>query len=158
MRKHIIALCLVMIMLIPVIVSAQKSSSSDAILGVWFNAEKDAKIEIVKEDGKYFGTVIWLKNPLNAQGKPKTDTENPDAKLRKRPRLGLTVLTGLEYKSGNKYYNGKVYDPKSGKTYSAQAQLANHNLLKLRGFIGISLIGRTSEWTRTTPPEPEPKP
>ena len=67
---------------------------------------------------------------------------------RRRPRLGLVILTDLAHKAGAKYAQGKVYDPKSGKTYSAQAELAGNNKLKLRGFIGVSLIGRTSEWTR----------
>lgn len=149
MKLTIMAICLITLLALPALIIAQKAPASDAILGVWFNAEKDAKIEITKEDGKFFGKVIWLKNPLNEQGKPKTDVENPDAKLKSRPRLGLVVLTDLAYKGSNKYEKGKIYDPKSGKTYSAQAELANNNLLKLRGFIGVSLIGRTSEWTRT---------
>lgn len=149
MKKLIITLGLITLLLMPVLTLAQKAAASDAILGTWFNAEKDAKIEITKENGKFFGKVIWLKNPLDEKGKPKTDKENPDPKLKSRPRLGLVVLTDLVHKDGNKYEKGKIYDPKSGKTYSAQAELANNNLLKLRGFIGVSLIGRTSEWTRT---------
>ncbi len=148
MKNIILTLCLLSIMLIPALAFAQKAAPGDAILGVWFNAEKDAKIEITKVDGKFFGKVIWLKNPNDAKGKPKTDIENPDPKLRTRPRLGLVVLTNLEYDKGINYDGGKIYDPKSGKTYSCQAKLANNNLLKLRGFIGISLIGRTSEWTK----------
>ncbi len=148
MKKLIIALGLVTLVLLPVLAVAQKADKGDAILGVWFNEEKDAKIEVYKEDGKYFGKVIWLKFPNDDKGKPKTDIENPDPKLKNRPRLGLVVLTNLAHKAGAKYEKGKIYDPKSGKTYSAQAELANPNLLKLRGYIGVSLVGRTSEWTR----------
>lgn len=148
MRKLVIALGLITLLLMPVLASAQKAEKGDAILGVWFNEEKDAKIEVYKEDGVYFGKVIWLKTPNDEKGKPKTDIENPEPKLRSRPRLGLVVLTNLGHKAGAKYEKGKIYDPKSGKTYSAQAELAKPNLLKLRGFIGVSLIGRTSEWTR----------
>lgn len=148
MKKLVIVLSLITLLLLPVLANAQKADKGDAILGVWFNEEKDAKIEVYKEDGKYFGKVIWLKTPNDAKGKPKTDIENPDPKLKSRPRLGLIVLTNLDYKAGNKYVKGKIYDPKSGKTYSAQAELANPKLLKLRGYIGVSLVGRTSEWTR----------
>jgi uncharacterized protein (DUF2147 family) len=162
-KRMIILTCLAAMLLIPVLATAQKAAPSDAILGYWFNAEKDAVIEITKVDGKFDGQVIWLKNPLNDKGKPKTDVENPDPKLKSRPRWGLVVLTNLAYKSGSKYEKGKIYDPKSGKTYSCQAELANKNLLKLRGYIGVSLIGRTSEWVRTEKPvkeeiKPTPKP
>jgi uncharacterized protein (DUF2147 family) len=155
MKKLLILSCLAALLLIPAIAFAQKAPAGDGILGYWFNAEKDAVIEVTKENGKFFGKVIWLKNPLDAKGKPKTDIENPDPKLKSRPRLGLVVLTDLAFKSGSKYEKGKIYDPKSGKTYSAQADLANSNLLKLRGFIGVSMIGKTSEWTRTVKPEKE---
>ena len=148
MKSAMIILCLVSMMLIPLLTYAQKALQQDAILGVWFNEEKDAKIEVYKSGDYYFGKVIWLKNPLDANGKPKTDIENPDPKLKVRPRLNLVVLTNLAYKAGVKYEKGKIYDPKSGKTYSCQAELAGNNKLKLRGYIGVSLIGRTSEWTR----------
>ncbi len=144
----LLLICLAALLLAAIPLFAQKIKAEEAILGTWYNAEKDARIEITVKDGIYTGQVIWLKNPLDAKGKPKTDVENPDPKLKSRPRLGLVVLTGLQHKDGNKFDKGKIYDPKSGKTYSAQAELANPNLLKLRGFIGVSLIGRTSEWTR----------
>jgi uncharacterized protein (DUF2147 family) len=153
MRNLIIAICLVSLLYIPVLATAQKAAPGDAILGSWFNAEKDAIIDITRDGKNYTGQVNWLKNPLNDKGKPKTDIENPDPKLKSRPRLGLVILTNLVYKNSNKYEKGKIYDPKSGKTYSAQAELANHNLLKLRGYIGVSLIGRTTEWVRTEKPD-----
>lgn len=154
MKKSVLLFCLAALLLLPVFAFAQKAPAGSAILGTWYNQEKDAKIDVYEENGKYFGKVIWLKNPLDDKGNPKTDVENPDPKLKSRPRLGLVVLTHLAHKQGNKYEKGKIYDPKSGKTYSAQAELENPNLLKLRGFIGVSLIGRTSEWTRV----PETKP
>ncbi len=149
MKNAVILLCLMALALLPALAAAQSAGKADAILGTWFNEEKDAKIEVYKQNGKYFGKVIWLKNPLDAAGNPKTDVENPDPELRKRPRLGLNVLTNLAFKKGVKYEKGKIYDPKSGKTYSCQAELAGNNKLKLRGYIGVSLVGRTSEWTRT---------
>jgi uncharacterized protein (DUF2147 family) len=149
MKSVLITLFLMSILLLPLLAFAQKATQGDAILGTWFNAEKDAKIDVYKVGDKYFGKVIWLKFPNDAKGKPKTDIENPDPKLQSRPRLGLIVLSSLDYKSGMKYEKGKIYDPKSGKTYSCQAELAGNKILKLRGYIGVSLIGRTSEWIRT---------
>lgn len=153
MKNIIIAICLVTLLILPTISFAQKAQPGDSILGTWFNAEKDAKIEVYKvtyknASYKYFGKVTWLKVPNDEKGKPKTDIENPDPKLQSRPRLGLIVLTDLSFKSGNKYEKGKIYDPKNGKTYSCQVELDGNNILKLRGYIGVSMIGRTSEWTR----------
>jgi len=149
MKRLVIAASLLTMLLLPVLATAQKATYGDAILGIWYNAEKDAKIEVYKEDGVYFGKVIWLKHPNDSKGKPKTDIENPDPKLKSRPRLGLVVLTNLAHKEGTKYEKGKIYDPKTGKSYACQADLPNKNQLKLRGFIGVSMFGRTSEWTRT---------
>ena len=51
--------------------------------------------------------------------------------------------------SDKKYTEGKIYDPKSGKTYSGQITQSDTNTLKLRGYIGVSLIGRSTIWTRS---------
>ena len=65
-----------------------------------------------------------------------------------KPVIGLSILTGLQEKGG-KYEGGKIYDPKSGKTYSAKAELANGGKsLKVRGFMGVSVLGRTQTWHR----------
>ena len=65
-----------------------------------------------------------------------------------KPLIGLNVLTGQQEKDG-KYEGGKIYDPKSGKTYSAKAELANGGKsLKVRGFMGVSVLGRTQTWQR----------
>ena len=125
--------------------SVQAQSASD-ITGLWWNAEKTAKIEVYEEGGKYFGKIVHLVEP-NENGKPKTDKENPDAKLKNRKLEGLVILEGLEYDEDNEYEDGEIYDPKSGKTYSANAELKGDKL-DLRGYIGISLIGRTSTWER----------
>ncbi|WP_040664386.1 DUF2147 domain-containing protein [Nafulsella turpanensis] len=123
-----------------------RAQSPDDITGLWWNAEKTAKIEVYKEKGKYFGKIVHLVEP-NENGKPKVDKENPDAKLKNRKLDGLVILEDLEYDEDNEYEDGKIYDPKSGKTYSANAEL-NGDKLDLRGYIGISLIGRTSTWER----------
>lgn len=124
-----------------------KAQSADAITGHWWNAEKTAIVEVYEQGGKYFGKIIELTEP-NENGKPKVDKENPDESLRKRPILGMVILTDLEYDEDGEYEDGEIYDPKSGKTYSCMAELDGSDKLDLRGYIGISLIGRTSTWTR----------
>lgn len=131
------------------------AAGGDDILGLWNNQEKDARIEILTCGEKYCGTIVWMKDPNYPDGStegqpgtPKLDNNNPDRGLRARPRLGLEIVRSFEYAGDNRWTGGKVYDPKNGKTYSGKLTLATPTQLNLRGFIGISLIGRTSVWTR----------
>lgn len=125
------------------------SIQAQNIEGYWLNEEKEGKIEIFKHsDGKYYGKIIWLKEP-NRDGKPKLDINNKDEKLRSEPILGLNILKGFS-KDGDIYNGGTIYDPKNGKTYSCKITPKDNNTLSIRGYIGISLIGRTTTWTRTT--------
>lgn len=123
----------------------------DDVLGYWLNYEKDAQIEIVKKGNKYFGSIVWMKNPTTENGTPKTDKENDDENLRSRKIFGLEILKNFKYdEDDNEWDNGTIYDPKSGSTYKAYLWFEDGNLSKmmLRGYIGFSLIGKTSEWSR----------
>jgi len=131
---------------LPILVNAQKEG--DKLLGLWFNTEKDAKIEIYKCGDKYCGKIVWLKTPNNENGTPKVDKDNPDEKLKKRPIMGLNLLSGFEYAGDGEWEEGEIYDPKEGKTYSCVITFEDAKTLNVRGYVGFSLIGRTVEWTR----------
>lgn len=129
-------------------VVAQKVSADD-VIGTWLNEDEDAHIQVTKTDNKFFGKVIWIKDPIDPEtGQPKLDKENPDESLRSRPRLGLEILTNFVFDGDDRWEDGKIYDPKSGKTYSCYIQFLDKNKLKIRGYIGVSLIGKTTYWTR----------
>lgn len=131
------------------IASIFAQNNSESCLGIWFNAEKTAKIEITKRNNLYFGKIIWLKEPNDKNGKPKTDPLNPDDKLKTRPRLGMEIMWGFKYNTdGTIWEDGHIYDPNSGKTYSAQFTMTNTDIINLRGYVGFSWIGKTSTWTR----------
>ena len=125
------------------------------IVGTWFNQAKDAKIDIFQCGKDFCGKIVWLKEPVylagskeGTPGTPKIDTKNPDASHRKDPVMGMQIVNGLQSASNGQWKNGKIYDPDSGKTYSAKATLVSPDELDLRGFIGVSLLGRTEKWTR----------
>lgn len=120
--------------------------AQDITQGLWFNEEKEAKIRFYEQGGKLYGKIVWLKEP-QANGKDKTDKNNPKPELRSKPIVGLVVLTGFE-KDGKNWKNGDIYDPKSGKTYSSIIKWAGDRQLNIRGFIGVSLIGKTTRFTR----------
>jgi uncharacterized protein (DUF2147 family) len=114
---------------------------------LWYNAEKTSKVQIYKAaDGKFYGRVVWLK-VTEENGKLRTDKNNPDEKKRNVPLMGLVVLRGLEKDGKTEYEDGTIYDPKNGKTYSCKIKYYDDHL-DLRGYVGISLIGRTATWTK----------
>lgn len=128
-----------------------QSNQADDILGIWFNEEKDAKVNIYLEDGKYYGKVIWLEEPIDPDtGKPKLDDENSDEELQKRPIMGMLLMTAFVFDGKGEWEDGEIYDPKSGNNYSCYMKFDSEDVLKVRGFIGISWIGRTTYWARTT--------
>ena len=128
-----------------VILNSQ-AQSENAIVGLWYNTEKTAQIEIVKMGLEFIGKIIWLNNS-NPEGKPATDKQNSDPKLRNRPLMGLVILDGLKYVSGI-WKGGDIYDPNSGKTYSCELKLKSEKVLEVKGYLGFSFVGKTVEWTR----------
>ncbi len=100
-------------------------------------------IEIYEHKGKIYGKIVELLNPKD---KHKTCV-NCSGEDKNKPILGLVVIKGLT-KDGNEYNNGKILDPKHGKLYKSIICLDGKDKLKVRGYIGVSLIGRTQVWER----------
>jgi uncharacterized protein (DUF2147 family) len=119
--------------------------------GFFWTEAKDAIIEIAVTEGengpKISGVTRWSTNEGGF------DSQNPEPSLQNRPLIDLEFLWGFTYKAKkNRWADGKVYDPNNGKTYSAKMSLENKgNTLKMRGYIGISLLGRTAKFERVKP-------
>ena len=94
------------------------------------------------------GRIIWLRDPLTEEGGVKLDENNPDPKLREQTILGLLIMKDLNYRGEGYWADGSIYDARNGTTYSLEVTMPEKNILKLRGYWGISLIGRTTTWTR----------
>lgn len=112
---------------------------SQDIFGTWITESGDGNVEIYENKGKIYGKIVWLE-----KGPDTKDTHNPDAKLKERKLIGVNLLSGLT-KKGDKYEGGKIYDPKSGKTYNCAIWLDGKNL-KVRGILGI--FHSTQTWKR----------
>lgn len=112
---------------------------SQDIFGTWITESGDGNVEIYENNGKIYGKIVWLE-----KGPDTKDTHNPDAKLKERKLIGVNLLSGLT-KKGDKYEGGKIYDPKSGKTYKCTIWLDGKNL-KVRGILGI--FHSTQTWKR----------
>jgi uncharacterized protein (DUF2147 family) len=132
-----------------VLIKSASYQASD-ITGTWLNKDKDAHIQIYEQDGKYYGKIVWLLTPIDPEtGKPKLDKHNPKDALKTRPIMGLLILAGLTWNADDQQWTGgAVYDPKSGNKYNLECSLTDQNTMELRGYLGISLMGRTDIWTR----------
>ena len=131
------------------------AEEGNEILGVWNTTDNKGQVKIFKVNEKIHGKILSLKEPRwppddekGMGGKPKSDRNNPDPKLRDKPIVGLEIMHGFTYSGKKRWENGKIYDPENGKTYKCKMTLTSTNRLEVRGFIGISLIGRTDVWTR----------
>lgn len=129
---------------------AWSQAKADDIVGYWQTRGKNpAKIQIYKSGDWYAGKIVWL-TEATENGRPKVDKKNPDVARRNQPIIGLPILSGFKFDGGDEWEEGKIYDPESGKTYSCYLSLKDKNTLKVRGYIGVSLLGRTEYWTRTS--------
>jgi uncharacterized protein (DUF2147 family) len=119
--------------------------------GTWLSGDGDGWIDIRIEDETLNGYIAG--SPLDVDGEPpRLDTKNPDATMRNRKLTGLRFLHGFHYDpDSDRWTGGSVYDPNSGNTYKGTITLVDINTLKLRGYIGIPLFGRSDVWSRVIP-------
>jgi uncharacterized protein (DUF2147 family) len=130
---------------------AQQPSPTLQEAGVWVNDLGDGAVEIyICQDkaNRLCGRIVWLKEPLNAQGVPKHDRYNPNQAMQNRPICGLPVLGNLARDSGGGFDSGWIYDPKAGKSYDAAIRLSQRDQLVVTGYLGMKFMGKSFTWTR----------
>lgn len=123
---------------------AASADDQSAYHGLWWNEDKSGIFELqASAEGGIEGVTRWGNGP-------DTDKHNPDPALKDRSLLGITFLWGFDYvEKKNRWKDGKVYDPNNGKTYDAKMELEKDgSILKMRGYIGVSLFGRTARFER----------
>jgi uncharacterized protein (DUF2147 family) len=123
-------------------------AQSQTVIGKWKTIDDEtgkAKsiVEIYEKSGKIYGKVVDI---LEEENKKRVCT-NCSGDDKNKPILGMIVIKGLS-KQGSEYTNGKILDPKNGKLYKCFITLETKDKLKVRGYIGISLFGRTQYWYR----------
>lgn len=121
--------------------SFAQASNENRIIGTWISESRDGKVEIYRQGNLLYGKIVWTKND------GAKDDKNPDPKKRNQLLLGLVILNNFKEDGNNKWTGGTIYDPETGKTYSCNMKLNGKNL-EIRGYVGVSLFGRTSIWTR----------
>ena len=127
------------------------SQEADSIVGVWEPGHGKAKVKIDKIDDKYYGKIVWLKEPNDPDtGEAKLDKNNPDESMRNVPLRGYRILKDFEYQGKGVWEEGTIYDPESGTTYSCIITMKDENTLEIRGYVGVKTFGRTDTWRRLT--------
>lgn len=117
------------------------------VIGKWKLDDGSAIVEVYKSGDAYNGKIVWLEEPNDPDGKPASDTNNPDKALRSRKLIGLNMLSGLK-KNGGEYTGGSIYDPGNGKTYNCSMKV-DGDVLHVRGSLDKKgLLGRTMDWFR----------
>ena len=135
----------------PVSAEMERVGRND-VRGLWVDHRDGDKrkvaVWIEDCDGLLCGRIYWLKKPLSAGGQPKRDQHNPDAALRDRPLCGLRILTGFRRTGDGTWTAGHIYNPNDGRTFSSTMNLESDGALRIRGYVGVSLFGKTVEWVR----------
>lgn len=119
------------------------------IEGRWLTQDGDGWIRLQVKDGTLQGLIAGA--PPGSPSERKFDDRNPEPLLRSRLLKGLVIMTGFEYAGDGRWKNGDVYDPDTGNTYRCTVTLLDANTVKIKGYIGIPLFGRSAKWTRDDP-------
>jgi uncharacterized protein (DUF2147 family) len=131
---------------------AMAQVKADDICGIWLTDDSRGKMEIYKnpKTNTYEIKVAWQKNSKDENGKEKLDKKNPEPSLRNRPFQGMVIATNLTFDADDKeWVGGKVYNPEDGNFYSCKARLEGTRVLRFRGYLWLSLLGKTTTWYRT---------
>jgi uncharacterized protein (DUF2147 family) len=133
-----------LIFLLAVALTALASDEKQArILGNWLSEAKDGIIQISSvPGGTYEGRIVGGSHP------GRVDEKNPDPAERGKPLRGQVILRNLQYDGDGKWSGGAIYEPDTGRTYKCLVELIAPDSLKVHGYIGISIIGKSQIWTR----------
>jgi len=125
------------------------SAQGPSPIGRWMTEGGKSHVEIYACGTQLCGRIVWLREPLFKDGRPKTDLNNSDKALQRRPILGLPFLYNFAKSAEpNVWEGGRIYNPEDGDVYKATITLRPDGKLALRGYVGISLLGKSQYWER----------
>ncbi len=115
--------------------------------GLWLTENKRAAVKVERCGESICGSLAWI-----IEGGMTTDSKNPDKKLREEPLCGMKILYGFTNnpKNAKVWEGGKIYKADEGDIYNATVSVINDKTMKLRGYVGVPLFGKTQDWTRVS--------
>lgn len=136
-----------LVAVLPTLIAAARADSAPT--GLWLTQKEGVIVDLYEcgEDA-LCGRTVWLKKMTNKDGSPRLDAENPDPALRARHWCGIEVITGAKSVAPGEWKGGEIYDPKTGDTFDFDIETAGERL-KVRGYLGLPLLGKSETWTRT---------
>ena len=130
-----------------VLMLATPAAAAPPIFGRWLVEDGRAVIEIAPCGAEACGRLVWIDNPRDSNGNPRRDVNNPDPAARARPLCGLPLITGLAPADDGSWQGGRIYSARDGRTYGFQVTPAGDGQLAARGYVGLSLLGKSQTWT-----------
>jgi uncharacterized protein (DUF2147 family) len=127
------------------------AAPAETVLGEWATPGMSAKVAIAPcadRRDRVCGAITWLWEPVDPSGAPKTDQENSDALLRRRPLIGVQILSGFQTTSSGKLEDGTIYNPEDGRTYDASLRLQGSDTLVVEGC--VLFLCRKQVWRRAS--------
>ena len=115
--------------------------NADLIVGDWMDEKKEVLVRCYKENGKYYGKTIWVEN-LKERGKPLPANE--------QHWINMVVMKDFVFDK-DEWNNGKIYVPKTDKTYTAYVKAISNNIIKVTGFVWFRFLSESQIFIRVTP-------
>jgi uncharacterized protein (DUF2147 family) len=129
------------------VISPAARADQTPVFGQWLTESKRGVVDVFPCGDKVCGKLVWMIEPIR-RGAPALDDYNPKPELRERPLCGLLLLGDFHETEPKHWEDGWIYDPDSGKTYHANMTLEDNGMLRVRGYVGIPLLGESQHWTR----------
>ena len=129
-----------------------KLAPGDELIGEWWTENNEGRIRMTRDrDGSFRGTTTCCVPAKPTRDHPAQDIHNPNPKQRSRSTVGIVLIWKLKYEGDGEYADGYVYNPRDGKTYRIDMAIIDRNTVKIRGYIGIPLLGQSQIWRRVQP-------
>jgi uncharacterized protein (DUF2147 family) len=124
------------------------SAADDPVIGMWWNQDRNAKIEIAPCGNSVCGRIAWMEEPNRPDGTPKLDVNNDDESLQSRPILGMQIIGGFEKTEAGKWEDGEIYNPQDGNTYDSNLAVNEDGSLGVEGC--VLFICQEQTWAPVT--------
>ncbi len=138
---------LALLMVIVGALSSAKAQTAFDPTGLWLTENKRSVIDVKKCGDSLCGYISWI-----IEGGMQFDNKNPQENLRGQPMCGLQIVQGLKQNKNNlnEWQNGKIYKADDGDVYDATLTIKSQDRLKVRGYVGVPLFGKSQNWTRVS--------
>ncbi len=130
-------------------IAGAQAPAGPSPVGTWLTEGGKSRVSIFPCAEKLCGRIVWLREPNFPDGSPKMDLRNPEPGKRNQRIVGLNMLWNfVPTREPGVWEEGRIYNPEDGETYKATLTLRPDGKLQVRGYVGISLLGKSQYWER----------